>query len=444
MNVTSKPVRLLLLLTLLLLPPLAHAVPAEAAAGRPNIVFILTDDMRLDDMRYMDYTRELFEQQGVTFTEALSPQPLCCPARANLVTGQYGQNNGVRHNSPRKPNGGYAGLIGKGNTLFRWLDDVGYKTAYIGKYLNGYKGGDIAGLDNNDASVGRTYAVNGVVSYNNGKPKRRNGHQTDFVTQRTQTLIRSYAQTSKPFLIWTGYLAPHTMKQGGKWGPPVPPAGYDTLDYDDAGMPDTVPEAYRDDMKARILSLYAVDDSVSRIVRTLKTQGEWSNTILVFASDNGYLLGEHDLSGKNKPYQESVRVPLMMAGPGITPATKVDQVVTLVDVPGTLARRADVSPGRTQDGRDLFTRPADRAVLIQAGSVSHPRGWTWQGVYTSRYTYTEWRTGETGFFDHKADPKESYNFGEDDPRAESLRAVMSRLKGCAGSQCQQTYTEPTG
>lgn len=364
--------------------------PAEAQASRPNVVVVLLDDMRLDEMRHMPFTRDLFARTGLTFTHAISPHPLCCPARAALLTGQYAQRNGVRHNNPGADNGGYTGLAGKDNTLFTWYDAAGYRTAYTGKFLNGYKGGDIPGVDDNDASVGRTYAPEGVVSYNNGNPKRRAGHQTEFVTRRVRNLIRSYSEDSAPFFIWAGYLAPHVMKVKNQWVPSVPPDGYEH-------------------MGSHRGSLRAVDDSLRSIVRVLKRRGEWSNTIMVFASDNGL----SNAGRKNLPYQDVVRVPLMIAGPGVQDGGTFGNVVTLVDLPATLSRMTGVPVGRTQDGINAFASSPGRAVLIQAGNARVPDGWLWQGAYTQTRTYVQHRSGKVENYDRSRDPGETRNLGRD-------------------------------
>ncbi len=101
----------------------------------PNVIVITTDDMRLDDLQYMPNTLRLLADEGVTFSQMLSPYPLCCPARAQLLTGQYSHNNEVQGNA--WPRGGYYKLDGT-NTLPVWLHDGGYETAFMGKYLNEY------------------------------------------------------------------------------------------------------------------------------------------------------------------------------------------------------------------------------------------------------------------------------------------------------------------
>ena len=108
----------------------------SAGSGqRPNVVFVLTDDMRDDDLDHMPITRRLLADEGMEFTDAISPHPLCCPARAQLATGQYAQNNGVQHN--RGVHGGFEALDPT-QEASSWFRDSGYATGFVGKFLNGY------------------------------------------------------------------------------------------------------------------------------------------------------------------------------------------------------------------------------------------------------------------------------------------------------------------
>jgi N-acetylglucosamine-6-sulfatase len=420
------------------------ATPAAAvAAEQPNVVFILTDDMRASEMKYLDFTRKFLSRRGATFVNAISPHPLCCPARAELVTGQYAQSNGVWNNQIAGGFGGYDNMNGKDQTLMKWLDDVGYETSYVGKYVNGYAGGPIVGLDQNFIAVRGPYTRSKLVVENNGDPKRLTGHQTFAVQRQTSDLIRQAGDN--PFFVWAGYVTPHTMKYRGRWVPPIPPAGYRGFrDRGDAIPPvtDRVDEGSRTQRnveflhRRRVRSLYAVDDAVKRTVQTLRGTGELDNTVIIFTSDNGYMLGERDgMMGKNHPYQASVRVPLLMAGPGIAHRT-VMPVVTLVDLPTTIADLAGATPALVQDGRNAFTRPRDRAVLIQAGRPTSQ--WVWRGVYSRRYTYVQFVDGTVEFYDRRDDPGEVASRPRS-PEARRARTLLGDLWGCSGDGCQRTY-----
>ncbi len=108
----------------------------QRVSNGPNMVLISTDDQALVDLRWMPRTRKLIGDRGARFTNFIAPHPLCCPSRAQLLTGQYAQNNGVRGN--RGNFGGYRSLKDPEHTLPVWLNDAGYRTSFVGKYVNGY------------------------------------------------------------------------------------------------------------------------------------------------------------------------------------------------------------------------------------------------------------------------------------------------------------------
>jgi arylsulfatase A-like enzyme len=326
----------------------------------------------------------------------------------------------------------------------------------VGKFLNGYedvsnRAQEIPGLVENNIAVRGIYRPDGVVVRNNGDPTRLRGHQTPATTR---SVIRSVRRAGdRPFFAWAGYVAPHAMSGGVKYAP-VPPDGYPlrrahrrppslSLPSFNAARPwanrkasvDTVRTVHRQ----RVRSLYAVDDGVRQIVRALKRRGVYRDTILVFASDNGMAMGSHGLMTKNVPYQDVVRVPLLMTGPGV-PHREVDEVTTLVDLPGTLARLTGVRPMLSQDGGDLFSQPDDRAVLIQAGDFRAK--WRWRGVYTRRYTYVDYGRGAVELFDRADDPHETSNLADEPgstPTRNDLAGLLERLSGCAADACQATY-----
>ncbi|MGL5810453.1 MAG: sulfatase-like hydrolase/transferase, partial [Nocardioides sp.] len=192
---------------------ISQAAQASAAAAddRPNIVLIMTDDMTAADLSVMPKTRSLLGAQGMTFSEGLSLHPLCCPARAQVLTGQYAQNNGVYTNSGVY--GGYEKLREPDNTLASWLEDSGYRTALTGKFLNGYK------WERDGRPTGWTYwnpTIKGTYNYfdytvaGDGKPADSGGkYVTQHVADDTRGLIEKWAPQPTPFFIWASYVAPH-------------------------------------------------------------------------------------------------------------------------------------------------------------------------------------------------------------------------------------------
>ncbi len=479
------------------------ALPTRVAGGghggnaRPNIVLISTDDQTVRDLESMPRTRRLLGGHGVRFVNALSPHPLCCPARAEMLTGQFAQNNGVRTNAG--PHGGVGALQRPNNVLPVWLKKAGYRTAFIGKYLNGYESFDAedvpAGWDYWNASYRHVYDYDDVRLDQDGRVVRYPGVvQADVYARRTDRLLGELAGP-RPFFLWQSQLAPHLQLQGNGWEAPTASkrntgtfSGHplDTLDvpsFNERKVGDK-PASIRDRRRlhaaaierlttlnrGRLESLQDVDDAVARLVRRLKELGEYRRTLVIFTSDNGFMLGEHRYLGKVLPYEESVRVPLLIAGPKVPDGVVRRQSVTTVDLVPTILAAAGASPGRRLDGHSLL--PAARSakaggwdtVLLQAGPAgagdggdslipsaalrpARGYGWFYRGVRTKRYTYARYTgSGEEELYDRRVDPWQLKSVA-DDPRYAAINRILSRrteILGTCGGDCLRTWRPVPG
>jgi len=205
---------------------------------------------------------------------------------------------------------------------------------------------------------------------------------------------------------------------------------------------------------ARIRSLQALDEATESTVEALRDAGELDNTYVFFTSDNGYLLGEHGLVGKNVLYEEALRVPLLVRGPGVRRAATSSLPATLVDLAPTFLQIAHTEPGVAQDGTSLLAalRGNEKrwrdTQLVQTGSMSsgYLLGWTYRGVRTGRYTFgIDTATGATVLFDRLRDPRELHDVA-DHPAyrgiAEELARRTGELSGCAGTACNRIFGEP--
>ena len=461
----------------------------DAPASGPNVIVIMTDDMRLDDLQYMPNTLHLLAAQGVTFNQMLSPYPLCCPARAQFLTGQYSHNNGVQGNS--WPRGGYYRLDGT-NTLPVWLHDGGYETAFLGKYLNEYGSQDEyeipPGWDYWMGSLATVYDYHRVTTNQGGRITTHAGvYQTNLFDSRSTDLVDLYADGDRPFFMWTSYIAPHvecvarTVPEDAPhscWGPP--PAAYgDDGTYEDLVIHDdpSINEADMSDkgefMQAlppispqrleglhnarisRIESLQSVDRAVVHLVERLKATGQYENTYLIFTSDNGVQLGEHRWQSKVLGYEPSIRVPLIISGPGLPKGAVRNQAVTIADLGATIADIADVDPRRRLDGQSLLPLARgdvpdgrDRVVPLQAAprNPTSP-GWLYQGVRTDRYTLLVWSNGDTELYDRRHDPLQMTSVAGNPAYAQVQRDLerrLAELESCAGANCRQWYGAPFG
>ncbi|WP_426244652.1 sulfatase family protein [Nocardioides sp. LHG3406-4] len=441
-------------------------------SSRPNVVVVLTDDQTDYDLRWMPLTRAALGEDGMEFTDAISPHPLCCPARAEMITGQYAQNNGVQHNNG--PHGGYEALDPT-QTIGQWFQDAGYQTGFVGKYLNGYhaQAGRNPGWTLWDPLVQGIYDYFDFAFFNDGQGVATydNYYVTNAVEERTNAAVRTFARDDRPFLLYSFHLAPHYRFDGHGNTEPPPVESSDRDAYADAvppslgkpsfnvatqgSLPDflrgrtrrTVQEV-RETFLARIRSLRAVDRSVESLVATLKETGEWDNTWLFFTSDNGYSMGEHRLVGKNVLTEESMQVPLLVHGPGVVPGSTSSLPVTLVDLPATFADLAGVTPLRAVDGSSLAPALAGQAspfrdtTLVQTGT-SYGDGWAYRGVRTSRFTYAVRGAGDDVIlYDRARDPYELVNRA-DDPAYAAIRTQLEtrrqQLVACASWTCNPAF-----
>ena len=403
-----------LTLAAVLLIPTGGTLAQDASPGqpgnRPNVIVIMTDDQRRDDMGPIPKTQRLIGGAGVTFNRYFASYPVCCPARATFFTGQYAQNHGVRC-LYKRCGGGY-GRLNQRNYLPLWLQRADYVTAHIGKFLNGYgkeRGTPI--LPNGwtewyglvDHSTYRMWGYkihekgpgdeNGTTKeYGRVLSRRADLYQTDVLTDKAVGFIRRRAPDNAPFFLSVAYLAPHhesghTQELTGKLVRPAPryrgryrglqlpkPPNFNE-NVDDkpwfVGRWNHAITARREAaitkrMRERWEALLAVDDGVQRIVDELRRTGELDNTYVIFTSDNGYMQGEHRVpEGKMLPYDASTHLPLMIRGPGIPHGRTTRALMGDVDLAATVVDAAGARPGHVLDGLSMlpFARNVHRRNL---------------------------------------------------------------------------------
>lgn len=455
---------------------------------RPNILLITSDDQTDEEMRWMPFTRRLVGRQGVTATDFISPHPLCCPARAEILTGEYAQNNGVRDNFG--PFGGWSRFVRAGNRPHQigvWLHRAGYRTGFVGKTLNGYESAPtrMPGFDRwNPTTVG-TYSYFGTTFFNDGHPRSfPDDYVADVVARYTHRYLRDFTSGRRPWFLWVSHVGPHvSINSSGVPGPPIPAPRHARLfrhvrppslardSFDEKVIRDK-PRPVRHHhvlsrrhvvhlFRARIRTLQAIDEANRSAVRQLRRSGELAHTVVVFASDNGFQLGEHRLLNKNFPYEESLQVPLLVRGPGLRAGRHLRRTVTVVDLAPTFLALAGVlhrvrSHGFT-DGADIWPLLQGRGrapdtQLIQAGS-DNPRviaryGWWWRGVRTRRWTYAHWWYGGNELYDRRADPFEQHNLAGRHryrPVQAELRRRLDALRHCHGAaECRRSFGQVPG
>jgi N-acetylglucosamine-6-sulfatase len=441
------------------------AAAGRSASERPNVILISTDDMAVSDLRWMPKTRKLLGRKGVTFPNMRSPHPLCCPARAAILTGQYAQNNDVKANQGKYA---FAALDAR-HTLPVWMNRAGYRTAFTGKYLNGFgtRGRSQPGWTWFDPTIAGHYTYENFRMYRDGKPAFYSAtNNVDYINDTVEDLVRDWSPGGQPFFIWASHVAPHGVPGSAIPLPPEryrglfrrtdPPSMHDPA-FNESDLSDKtrwlrkkhggklrvghVKKVFR----ARIQSLQGVDQGIAQLVRTLQEVGELDNTYIMFTSDNGYLLGEHRLLTKNLPYKQSLSVPLLMRGPKIPHGKQKQGNALMIDLAPTIAAIGGARPDVKVDGVSLLPtirkgRKLRSTVLIQAGpqeDVDRRYGWWWRGVTTDRYTYAYYfAEGFEELYDRKYDPGETRNLSRllmYRRTIAELRRRTGALKTCAGA-----------
>jgi len=446
---------------------------AAAPEARPNIVVIETDDQTQEAMKVMPVVKRRIAAKGVTFPNSFVNFSLCCPSRATFLTGQYAHNHHVLGNAP--PAGGYVTFerLHADNNLAVWLQDAGYRTALVGKYLNGYYMDPIEppGWSEWDAGIGAKiydYDMNengNVVHYGTAA----SDYKQNVLTQKGLDFIDQSAQSRQPFFLWLTYSSPHTNGPDPNPQPPSDcegaakpaPRDADALASEPLPMPPNFNEPdvsdKPDDIKSLPLltgpdiqdvarkyrcaleSLLSVDRGVGRVLDALKARGELGNTYVIYTSDIGYFNGAHRIRyGKIKPYEESIRVPLVIRGPGLPRGRNARDLAINADLAPTITELSGARPRLRMDGRSLL--PAARRPSLERGRELSVESTSFHAIRTERFIYVRYRTGERELYDLARDPYELQN-AVDDPAYRTVRSKLShelgKLADCRGNGCRR-------
>ena len=422
---------------------------------RPDIVVIVTDDQRYDSLWAMPNLQSQMEARGTQFTQAYVTIPLCCPARASIISGgRTAQETGVLAND--LPNGGF-GAFEDSSTVSTALQKKGYRTAILGKYLNGWAddaptyvppGWDLwlGVVEHTDwyawrFSIGSSRAEPGV-----GSVVASHEYMTDVLRDQAVNFIEEAGD--EPVFLLILPFAPHD---------PADPALQDRQDFldwewrggafNEEDMSDkptwlgyqpnlnimTIAAGDAGGIKA-LQSLQAVDRLIPAVFEALEARRGLDESLVVFASDNGVLEGEHRLYGKAVAYQEAVHVPLWASMPGGVTRTDDRLIAMNLDVPATVAEVAgiDLPTDGTSLVRVLLGEDAPRRDFL------HLEAWdtlvvpTWSAILTPTDKFVEYVTGDTEYYDLLADPFEMNSLHEDPSTAERIDLLQGLLEARRG------------
>jgi arylsulfatase A-like enzyme len=448
---------------------------------RPNVVFVLTDDLSTNLVQYMPHVQALMKR-GMSFTNYTVANSLCCPSRASIFTGEYPHNSGVRSNTG--PDGGFRAFRNNkdGDRTFAVsLNRVGYRTAFAGKYLNGYNPGihndyglvppgwsSWAGV-NEGGYRSYDYRValgHHMVSYGSSPQD----YMTTVLDNLGQHYIRNAGKSTRPFFLELSTFAPHS---------PFVAAPQDTGRYNDVRVPHTpawnkLPtnapawlvnhpalnaetvarcnEAY----SKRVAAVQAVDRMLGHLQMALRRTGQLANTVFVFSSDNGFHIGEYGLApGKLTAFDTDVKVPLVVAGPGIAPGTTNNDLVQNIDLAPTFDELAGAKVPPNVDGRSIVPLLHGEDVPWRSvGLIEHLKEGTsptdpdrqsaaagnlpsYVALRSPTWTYVQYVDGEREFYERLADPYMLHNIYSrlSERRVAQLEARVAALSACAGSSC---------
>ena len=448
---------------------LAAHLPADE---RPNIVFVLLDDVRWDDLgatghpwvRTPNFDR--VAREGVLFTNAFTATPLCSPNRGSILTGQYAHTHGIIDNVDRSEQSHR--LV----TFPKLLHDAGYDSAYIGKWHMGVDDSPRPGFDYWYSLQGQGYYFDPDVN-ENGRRFKAKGYTTDLFTKQAVRFVRQ--KRDQPFVLFLAHKAVHpnvfqnadSTVRGDRGGAekftaaprhkhlyanrPIPRRpnaqgsqlgeGKPALLRSISGVQPLSPETRTDDatIRNRLRMLAAADEGMGEIIRTLKSLGQLDRTVIVVTSDHGYFYGEHGLDRERRlAYEETARVPLFMRFPGrIEPGSRVEEFTVSIDHLPTLLELAGVDIPDNVQGRSLVpflegNPPTDwrESFLIEYYSdIVMPRlvKMGYKAVRTKKWKYIQYvdLMGMDELYDLESDPYEMRNLISDPKSASAL----ARMKG---------------
>ena len=440
-------------IVLTVLASCARSPDQTPEAGLPNVVFVLVDDMRWDDLRAAGHpfidtpNMDRLAREGIRFLNAFATTPLCSPSRASLLTGQYAQTHGIIDNTARPSHNLPVFPI--------QLQSAGYSTGFFGKWHMGNDASPRPGFNRWVALPGQGEAVDPHLNVD-GQPQQAKGYVTDILTDHVETFIQRARADAKPFLVYLAHKAIHPNVMQRDDGRVVTladqPGGFVAADrhrgrYAGRAMPRR-PNAFKppvdkpalmrpigglpplgrktattdDEIRGRLEMLLAVDESLGRITAALEKAGVLDQTVVVFTSDHGYFYGEHGLNEERRlAYEETIRIPLIVRyPPRIKPGSVSSDIVLTLDLAPTVLSLAGVAPPATMEGRSLLpilageARDWRKSFLIEYYTDTvFPRvlNMGYSAVRTDRYKYIEYRDlkGMNELYDLETDPYEERN-----------------------------------
>ncbi|KAJ5540359.1 hypothetical protein N7513_008691 [Penicillium frequentans] len=487
----------------------------------PNVLFVITDDqdLQLDSLSYTPHILKHMRDKGTFFSNHFVTTALCCPSRVSLWTGRQAHNTNVTDVSP--PYGGYPKFVDRGfndNFLPVWLQEAGYDTYYTGKLFNAHTVGNydspyVNGFNGSDFLLDPfTYSyLNSTYQRNQDPPVSYEGqHTMDVITEKALGFLDDALEGDRPFFVTVAPIAPHSNVNPHTldgpdqlvMGAPIPLERHRHL-FPDVKVPRTdhfnpdepsgvswirdLPQQnqsivdYGDSYyRSRLQALQGVDELVDSLVTRLEESGQLDNTYIIYTSDNGFHIGQHRLPpGKTCGFEEDIRVPLFIRGPGIPEGYVQNSVTTHIDLAPTIFQLAGIPHRDDFDGTAIpltpdYAGPRHEHVTVEFwgkavfegdfsqigmdGSIFIPNN-TYKSVRLLgegyNLYYSVWCNNEHELYDLSTDPYQLHNLypsdsvlGENEPHllGRTLSQAISRLdalllvlKSCQGPTCIEPW-----
>jgi len=446
----------------------SHVCLIHAADSRPNIVFVITDDQRWDQLGYTGHpvlktpNIDRIAQEGASLDNFFVATPLCSPSRASFLTGLYPHTHRVINNDK-------LGIDVISHTLMtfpRQLREQGYETAYIGKWHMGLDDSRRPGFDSWISFKGQGIYIDGVVN-DNGIRRQLRGNMTDYLNRRAVEFIEQ--PHDKPFCLYLGHKAVHLPFLPAKrheelysdFEFQVPPpdeadlAGkpvltrklpkLNRLELEGIGPEPAEPRRGRGRdpqsvVRDQLRCLASVDEGVGQLFAALESTGELDNTIFIYTSDNGFLMGEHGrFNAKRLAYEEALRVPFFIRYPKlISPGTIREEMILNIDLAPSLMELAGVESIIPMHGESFVPLFKDADAPWREAFLAEyylekvaPRDPTWKAVRTRDWKYIRYTNyeGMDELYHLASDPKELKNLVNHPEHANRLREMQTRLEG---------------
>ncbi len=423
---------------------LAAIGAARAATGSrfPNVLFIIADQWRAQAFGYAGDPNartpniDRLAGESADFFNAVSSVPVCSPTRASLLTGQRALTHGVFLND--------APLSPDAVTIAKVLKQAGYDTGCIGKWhVDGHGRSAFIPRERRQGFdywkvLECTHDYNDSFYYADGPQKLKwDGYDAIAQTRDAQQYLRDHAKSAKPFFLMLSWGPPHNPYET------APTANRAKFSAKDLQVRDNVPENLRAATRRELVGYYAhgnaLDDCMGQLLATLKESGIASNTLVIFTSDHGDLLGSHAQQRKQQPYDESIRVPMLFhwpAGLG-TQSKKIAAPISTPDIMPTVLALCSIAIPKSVEGSDFSgcalrgEDPPGGAALISCVApfgewIRSKGGREYRGVRTARFTYVRDLNGPWLFFDNKLDPLQMTNL-VNQPSSASVQSNLDEL-----------------